>query len=462
MDPAQITIESAAAAFRRREFTPLELTTTLLDRIDRLNPQLNAYLTVTRESALAEAQAATDEQAQGKQRGPLHGIPLSLKDLYHVAGVRTTAGSVIMSDFIATEDGAVVEKLKAGGAVLLGKTNMHEWALGITNVNPHFGPVHNPWNLDLVPGGSSGGSGAALAADLCLGSFGSDTGGSIRIPASLCGIVGLKPTSGRISVRGVVPLSWTLDHAGPLARTVRDAAILLQETAGYDPEDVTSIDVPVDDYLSRIEGGVGGMRVIVPDNFFFESSDQEVATIVEAAIAELERLGAKRSAVSLPGAERLGEQSGWMNVTDASTYHADHLRDRAADFGSDVLTRMRIGETKTGRDYAALRQEQRVWRRRLENTLAGEAVLAVPSTPTTAFPISGTEAVAAARRMTSLTAPFNFTGVPAISIPCGFTRAGLPVGLQLVARPWAEALLLQVARAYERATEWHKQRPVLN
>jgi aspartyl-tRNA(Asn)/glutamyl-tRNA(Gln) amidotransferase subunit A len=432
-----------------------------LAAIAELNPQLNAYLTVTAESALAEAQAAAAAFERGEDCGPLQGIPLALKDLYDVEGVRTTAGSIILADNIATKDSAVTERLRAGGAVLLGKLHLHEWATGVTNVNPHFGPCRNPWDPARIPGGSSGGSAAALAAGLCLGSFGSDTGGSIRIPAALCGVVGLKPTRGRVSLRSVVPLSWSLDHAGPMARRVRDAAILLQAVAGYDPDDPTSIDWPVDDYLSdgRGEHNLAGLRVIVPVNHFFEIGDPTVTGLAAEAIAELGRLGASVEHLQLPGIEQLGPYNTIMNMSDAATFHAEHLRERPDDIGADVLARYRIGQGQSATQYAEARQAQRIWRRKLERLLEGDTVLATPATPIAAVPIENNEAIESARRLTSFTGTFNLTGLPAISVPCGFTPEGLPVGLQLVGRPWSEALVLRVAEAYEHATEWYRTPP---
>jgi aspartyl-tRNA(Asn)/glutamyl-tRNA(Gln) amidotransferase subunit A len=455
------TIETAGAAFRHAGLSPVELTEMTLAAIAELNPRLNAYLTVTAESALAEARAAEAAFLRGEDRGPLQGIPLALKDLYDVAGVHTTAGSIILAENIATSDAAVTERLRAGGAVLLGKLHLHEWATGVTSINPHFGPCRNPWDMTRIPGGSSGGSAVALATGLCLGSFGSDTGGSIRIPAALCGVVGLKPTRGRVSLRGAVPLSWSLDHAGPLARCVRDAAILLQAVAGYDPEDPTSIDWPVDNYLSTGERDLAGLRVLVVDNYFFEIGDPAVTALAAEAVRTLERLGAAVEHLRLPGIEQLGPYSTTMNLSDAATFHAEHLRSRPDDIGADVLARYRIGQSKSASDYAEARQAQRVWRRKLELLLEGNAVLATPATPFAALPIENSEALETARRLTSFTGLFNLTGLPAISVPCGFTGEGLPVGLQLVGQPWAEALVLRAAEAYERATEWHRAVPPL-
>ena len=453
------TIESAGAAFRRAELSPVALTESTLAAIQRLQPAVERLPDGAGRERAVEARAAEAAFKRGEDRGPLQGIPIALKDLYDVAGVRTTAGSIILADNIAAADSAVTERLRAGGAVLLGKLHLHEWATGVTSINPHFGPCHNPWDPDRIPGGSSGGSAAALAAGLCLGSYGSDTGGSIRIPAALCGVVGLKPTRGRVSLRGVVPLSWSLDHAGPLARSVRDAAILLQAVAGYDPDDPSSIDWPVDDYVRPARSDLAGLRVLVPDNYFFETGDPAVLGLAAEAIRVLERLGARVEHARLPGIEQLSTFNTTMNLSDAATFHAEHLRDRPYDIGADVLARYRIAQTKSSTDYAEARQQQRIWRRRLERLLEGEAVLATPATPLAALRVENSEALEAARRLTSFTGPFNLTGLPAISVPCGFTADGLPAGLQLVGRPWAEALVLEVAEAYERATEWRLARP---
>jgi aspartyl-tRNA(Asn)/glutamyl-tRNA(Gln) amidotransferase subunit A len=454
-----LTITTAAAAFRRGEFSPVELTESMLAAIARHNPLLNAYLAVTAESARAEARVAADALAHGDDRGPLHGIPLALKDLFDVAGVLTTAGSPILADNIAQADSAVTERLHAAGAVLLGKTHMHEWALGVTSINPHFGPCRNPWHTGYIPGGSSGGSAVAVAAGLCLGAFGSDTGGSIRIPAALCGVVGLKPTRGRVSLRGVVPLSWSLDHVGPLAGTVEDAAILLQAVAGYDPADPTSADAPVDDYVSGLGRDMRGVPILVPAHFIFERSDPEVAGLVQAALDTLAALGCRLVPVELSGIEEVGPGSTSMNVSDAAAYHAAHLAERADEIGADVLARLRGGAAKTGPDYARARQLQRIWRRKLEMVLPPGGLLATPATAIPAFPIDGTDSAAIAGKLTAFTAPFNLTGLPAISVPCGFTSSGLPVGLQLIGRPWAEAGVLAAAYAYEQATTWHMRRP---
>ncbi|MEK7863810.1 MAG: amidase, partial [Chloroflexota bacterium] len=302
---AFLSAHEAAAHLRARQVTSVELLRAAIARIERLDPTLRAFITTTFERAMAEAERADALFARGIDRGPLHGIPIALKDLFDVAGVATTGGSAIFAHNVATQDSAATERVRAAGAVIVGKTNLHEWAFGVTNQNPHFGTARNPWDPTRIPGGSSGGSAIAVATGMCAVSPGSDTGGSIRIPAALCGIVGLKPTYGRVSLRGVIPLSWTLDHAGPLARTVTDAAITLAVLAGYDVDDPGSADVPVDDYLAGIEDGARGLRILVPTVHFFDDADPEVARAVRDAIAVLAASGAIVEKRALPHTELL-------------------------------------------------------------------------------------------------------------------------------------------------------------
>ena len=457
-DVALLPLQAASALVHSRRASSVDLVRACLDRITRHDRELGAFITLTADSALDEAKRADADLANGVDRGPLHGIPIALKDLYDTAGVRTTAGSRIFAERVPERDSAVVEKLRAAGAVFFGKLNLHEWALGVTNQNPHFGPACNPWDVSRIPGGSSGGSAIAVASGFCYSSPGSDTGGSIRIPASLCGVAGLKPTYGRVSLRGVIPLAWTLDHSGPLARTVGDLAIALNATAGHDPLDPASVDVASEDYTAGIEDGAKDMRVIVATNFF-DDVDVEVDTAVREAARVLASLGASLSERALPRVDLLTAQRAIL-LTDAAAYHREHLRERAADIGADVLTRLRTGQTFTGTDYAQARRDRDELRREWLAVLREQDIILSPTTPTTAPARDGQDAVAAAQRLTANTAPFNLTGLPAISIPCGFTKAGLPIGLQLAAGPWREALLLRVARAYERATPWHERLPL--
>jgi len=457
-DLAFATIEGVARLFRKRKLSPVELTRLMLARIVQLDPKLNSYITVTSELALAQAKKAETELLSRKairDRGPLHGIPISLKDNIYTEDIRTTAGSKILGKFIPQHDAAVVAKLKEAGAVILGKTNMHEFAYGVTSNNPHYGPVHNPWDLSRIPGGSSGGSAAAVAAGLCYGSIGTDTGGSIRIPASLCGIVGLKPTLGRINVEGVIPLSPKLDCAAPLARTVHDAALLLE---------------PI---LDRVKGEsrLPSSRKLsakplkftlgVPREFFFDVISDEVRFVFDEAIRILKKQGARLKEISLPllnETEDAGNQIAWAEATH---YHhqAGWFPSRAADYGDDVRSRLEMGTKVSATVYLSaldLREEfLEQFHVSLEDT--GVDAVAVPTTPIPA-PLIGQEALRLGNKEHSTRAlllranrPANLAGVPAITVPCGFTPAGLPVGLQLIGAVTDEHLLLQIAAAFERA-----------
>jgi aspartyl-tRNA(Asn)/glutamyl-tRNA(Gln) amidotransferase subunit A len=461
MDLNYLTLAEASDLIARGEISSEELTQAHLDRISRLEPQLNCFITQTPEAALQRASEMDSESRNGVSRGPLHGIPIALKDLFEMRGVRTTAGSLFFADWVPDENGEIVERLDAAGAVNLGKLNMHEIALGVTNNNLHFGACRNPWDLDRSPGGSSGGSGAALAAGMCMGSMGSDTGGSIRIPASLCGVVGLKPTYGRVSLRGVVPLSWNLDHPGPMARQVRDVAILLQIVAGYDPEDPASVDIPVPDYLVQLDGNVRGWRVALAEDSFFTKADAEVTSAVREAAEVFASLGAQITPLEFPGAYEAARDNGLLVTSDAAAFHKDRRTEQPEKFGEDIRQRLEMGAAFSSSEYSLARRNQAVLRRKFEQFFGEYDLLLTATTPITAPPLEGPDAVEQARTLTRFTAPFNMTGLPAISLPCGFTDQGLPVGLQIVTRPWGETALLRAAQAYESATDWHKRRPEL-
>ncbi len=458
-DLTHLTIAEAADLLARREITAVELTEAHLRRIDAHDTHLNSFITVTSDHALTQARAADAELTRGVRRSPLHGIPLALKDLYDTAGIRTTAGSTFFADRIPDTDARAVTLLYQAGAVLLGKLNMHEWALGVTNINPHYGPSRNPWDPSRITGGSSGGAAAALAAGLCMGALGSDTGGSIRIPASLCGIVGLKPTFGRVSLQGVIPLSWNLDHAGPMARTVTDAALLLQTIAGYDPDDPVSVALPVDNLLATLDAGVTGWRIALATDAHFGEADPEVISAVRRAATVFEELGARVEAVDLSQGREAAQMNALMTTSDAAAFHRDRLRDHPHRFGADVLARMERGAQFTSTEYILARRFQSEWRRRLERLFEQFDLLLTPATPITAPVIEGLDAIEAARQLTRCTAPFNLAGLPALSVPCGLSAAGLPIGLQIVAAPWNEARVLRAGRAFENATQWHRQTP---
>jgi aspartyl-tRNA(Asn)/glutamyl-tRNA(Gln) amidotransferase subunit A len=448
-----MTIREAAEALRRRSYSALELTTATLARIERLNPTLHAFITVTAEEALLEAREADTELAAGKDRGPLHGIPIALKDVFYTRGVPTTGGSPVYRNFVPDRDAFAVARLKAAGAVMLGKLNMHELAYGITSANPHFGAVCNPWNTKHSPGGSSGGSGVAVAAGLAYAALGTDTGGSIRIPASFCGTVGLKPTYGRVSRRGVMPLSWSLDHVGPLANSVRDAALVLNAIAGHDLADAASSRHPVVDFVP-VECAVRGLRVGFPENFFFERLDADVELSVRGAIARLESLGADVKPVKLPDIAALNAVGRMILLCEASAMMEPHMGNRS-QFGPDVLALLDQGRVLPATDYIhAQRLRKRMVSEFAQVWLQVDCLVA-PTTPNTA-PRIGDETVKVGGHKedvrlatTRLVRSMNLLGLPALSIPCGLNGDGLPVGLQIIGPPFEESLILRVGAALE-------------
>jgi aspartyl-tRNA(Asn)/glutamyl-tRNA(Gln) amidotransferase subunit A len=443
----------------RREVSPVEVARAHLARIERLDARLNAFLTVTAERALEEAAAAEREIAAGRSRGPLHGVPLALKDLFDTAGVRTTAGSKILADNLPARDAAVVERLSAAGLVLLGKTNMHEFAYGTTSNNPHYGPCRNPWDPERSPGGSSGGSGAALAAGLCAVSLGTDTGGSIRIPAGACGVVGLKPTLGRVSRRGVTPLAWSFDTVGPMARTVEDTALLMNAIAGPDAEDGGCAARPAADFTRELEAGVRGLTLGAPRDWFFEGVEPGVEVVVRQAIAVLEREGARRMDVALPGMAGAHTAHHGILAAEASAFHGAWLRERPQDYGDAMRTGLELGQLIPAVDYVNARRVQVIVQATFRAALATADVLVTPclpqAPPRVGQPMSREPAVAWNRLLT----PVNVAGYPALSLPCGFDDVGMPVGLQIVGRPFEDAMVLRLARAYERATDWGTRWP---
>ena len=454
-----LSVAEAGRLIRRRELSPVELTQACLQRIERLDGRINAFITVTGEQAIAAARQVEAEIAGGSHRGPLHGIPVGLKDIFGVANVRMTGGSKILAENVATEDSVATTRLKAAGAVFLGKLNLHEFAFGATGINPHYGPARNPWDAERITGGSSSGSGAAVAGGECPAALGTDTGGSIRIPASLCGIVGLKPTYGRVSKRGVLPLSWSLDHVGAMTRTVADAAIFLQAIAGYDEGDGSSTGEPVPDYNAAPNGGLRGLRVGVPREFFFENVDPEVEKSVQSAIGVLGELGAIVTEVEVPLIAEIPGALTAMMLPEALAYHQKWMAERPDDYGDDVRYRLELGSGYLAVHYVQAQRLRGIaveaWR---QDVFPKVDLVATPTTPVTARPISegDLQVTFSLIRFTNL---FNFLGVPAISLPCGFSTEGLPIGLQLAGRWWDEGTMLRAAHAYEQATEWHKRRP---
>jgi len=461
-----LSLREAAERLRQRAVSPVELLDAALARTAAVEPRLRAYVTPMFDQARADARQAEQEIADGRYRGPLHGIPVALKDNYWTRGVVTAAGSKLFADFLPPEDGAVVARLRAAGAIVTGKTNMHELAIGGSTTNPHYGPTHNPWQPERIPGGSSGGSAAAVAAGLCYAATGTDTAGSIREPAAYCGLVGLKPTYGRVSIRGIVPLSWSLDHAGPLTRTVEDAALVLNAIAGYDPQDLTSANVPVPDYTARLGDGLRGLRLGVPRPYFYDQLDPEIAAAVETALGVLRDLGASVEEVRFPSAAWALALFPLISRPEAASFQEALLHTRPADYG-DVRVQVELGEVILAKDYLRAQRLRTAMRQELEGLLAGVDALVTPATRTVAHPIGQPLTEVAGQPVTpsqlwvGLTMPFDLTGTPAISVPCRFAADGLPIGLQIAGRAWDESTVLRIAAAYERATPWHQQHPPL-
>ncbi len=446
----------AGRALRQRRISSVELTRHCLASIDLLNPHLNAFLTVTRELALAQAERADSDLRSGAVRGPLHGIPVALKDVFCTRGIRTTAGSTHLSTNIPDYDAAVAERLAAAGSVLLGKTGMHEFAYGITSNNPHYGPVRNPWNPDCIPGGSSGGSGSAVAARLAFSALGSDTGGSIRVPASFCGTVGLKPTSGRVSRYGVLPLDFTLDHIGPLTSTVRDAALVLEAISGYDPRDPTSSRRPVGPLCPPPDPSIGGVSVGVPSNYFFDRAAAAVKEAVSRATSQAESLGARLKAVTTPDMEGLTAVHRLILLPEASAVIAK-FHDRRQELGPDVRALYEQGRLVSAVDYIDAQRLRTLFRRQFARLFESIDVLITPATLFSAPPIGhdtvDVDGVAEDVRLmtTACVRAINVLGYPALSMPCGRDPSGMPLGLQIIARPFEEGLLLNIAAALEDA-----------
>lgn len=461
----RLSIAETGERIRRRTLSPVELTRAYLDTIQARNADGRYYLTVLHDAALAAARIAEQEIGSGKYRGALHGIPVALKDLVMTRGIRTTCGSRILKDWIPEADATVAARLAAAGAVLLGKLNMHEFAYGPTGVNPHYGTPANPWGANRMPGGSSSGSGAAVAAGLCAGALGTDTGGSIRIPASLCGIVGLKPTYGRVSRAGVVPLAWSLDHIGPMTRTVTDAALMLQALAGRDPTDPSTAALPVPDYRRDLERDPRGLRVGVVRDLFFERLDSEVRTAVKAAAQALADLGVHVEEVRLPRIHHAGPATFAIITAESMAYHEPYLKTRPSEYGADVRARLLTGQFVLATQYLKAQRARQVLRAEVDGVLRHVDALLIPTTPIPAPRVDEREVAVDGVTddvrgwLTRCTRPINLTGHPALSVPCGLTTSGLPIGLQLVGRSFDEATLLRLGRAYEAVSPFRDRWP---
>ncbi len=482
---ASLTAHELAARYRSGTATPTRAVTEYLARIERIDPQLRAFLTVTREDALRRAAESDARFKAGNPRGPLDGVPIALKDLFCTRGVRTTSGSKILDRFVPPYDATVVARLDAAGAILLGKLNMDEFAMGSSTEHSAFGTTRNPWDLARVPGGSSGASSAVVAADLAALSLGTDTGGSIRQPAAFCGVLGMKPTYGRVSRYGVIAFASSLDQVGPFAKDVEDAAVLLGTIAGVDPMDSTAVDVPVPDYRAALGRGIEGMKIGVPAEYFIDGMDPEVERAVREAIAALEKLGARTEPVSLPHTEyglaayyviapaeassNLARYDGvkyGLRVPGARDLIDMYSKTRAAGFGKEVKRRLMLGTYVLSAGYydAYYGQAQKVRtlvRRDFEQAFARVDLIVAPTTPGVAFKMGEKEDPLQMYLNDIFTIPVNLAGLPGVSIPGGFTQTGLPIGLQLIGKAFDEATLFRAAHAYQQVTSWHTRRPSL-
>jgi aspartyl-tRNA(Asn)/glutamyl-tRNA(Gln) amidotransferase subunit A len=460
-----VTIQQLAPQIQGGKLSPVELTKQVLDRIRQRQPALNAYITVLEEAALAQARQAEREIRTGHYRGPLHGIPYAAKDLFFTKGVPTTAGSKILKDFVPDYDAAVIERLREAGAVLVGKAGLHEFAYGITSANPHFGPVRNPWDTARIPGGSSGGSTAAQATDQCVFALGSDTGGSVRIPAAYCGLVGLKPTFGRISRYGVFPLGHTLDHVGHFANSVADAATILAALAGPDPRDDSSATEPPPRVELSADPKLNRYRIGLPSNYYFQYVEPDVARAVRAAVEKLRSLGAEILDVEIPEIEDFTVLSRLILMPEATAVHRQRLKTRRADIGPDVLSLLDQGQFVLATDYLDAQRRRRQLVQSLTTLFDQVDVIVTPATPNTAPKIGETTVEIGGRQedarlaATRFVRALNLAGVPALSVPCGLDSKGLPIGLQIFGRAFDEATVLLVGHCYELVSGWNQRRP---
>src|ERR1044071_3130555 len=453
-----LDLAAASRAAQKKEVSPVELTRACLERIERLNPKLNAFITVTGDAALEQARRAEAEIARGEWKGPLHGIQLAVKDLIETAGVKTTAASAVLRDYVPTSDAEVIRRLKSAGAILLGKLNLHEFAYGGSGIIGHFGPARNPWNTAHVTGGSSSGSAAAVAACLCYGAIGTDTAGSIRLPAACCGITGLKPTYGLVSMRGVIPLSWSLDHVGPMARTAADAALMLQAIAAYDPQDIYSQKFPPVYYPSAIEEKTAGLRLAVARDFW-NDVDEEIRLAVDAAVAAIGKITAGVQEV-----ERSTHADRTLVRCEPYAYHQKYLPQQESDYNPETLKRIHSGADVTAVQYIEAYRDLLQQRRQILALFEDIDLVLTPTAPTLAPSVAELQAAPDQLRSKELimlrnTRPFNVYGLPSISLSCGFSKSGLPIGLQITGAPGAEGAVLAVAHAYQQQSAWHKKTP---
>ena len=459
MDVHGLTLTTIANLIRSGQHTSEEITWAYLERIDRHNPTLNAYLKVFEKEALAQAVAMDREVAAGKIRGPLHGVPIAVKDIIDIEGTVTTAGGVLLPDVPAAEDAPVIARLRDAGAIILGKLNLHEYAWGGTTNNPHYGRCFNPWKEGYSPGGSSGGAGAAVSAGLCAAALGTDTLGSVRIPSSYCGCVGIKPTAGRVSNRGVYPLSWSMDNVGPLTRRVQDAAAVLKVMQGYDEQDAYAADQPAGNLDIEDHPDVKGWRIGVIENWSVGralfKNEKETAGIVDKAVEHLVGLGCERVSLTVPDIESFGQVGLTITLADAAAIHKEHMEHDADSIGTDVRNLLKLGADLTPTDVASAHHARVEWRRRFAEVMMQVDCIVTPTCPAPAHPFQPF----AASSVATFTGPYNMLGYPAVSVPCGFTDEGLPVGLMIAAGPFQEREALTLAQAYETSSEWKDRFP---
>lgn len=466
-DLALKSIEELAPLIRDKKISPVDVTESVLKRVEKYDSKVNSYIKVNAEQAVISAKQAEAQIMRGEYRGPLHGIPMALKDIFYFKGETATIGSKIHKDFVPDYDSTIVSKLKEAGATFTGTLNMHEYAFGVTNYNPHYGSCRNPWNLDAISGGSSGGSGAAIAADLTIATMGTDTGGSIRIPAALCGIVGLKPTHGRISKYGVFPLSWSLDHAGPMTKTVKDAAIMLENLAGYDPNDPTSVNVPVVRYTDYLTGNIKGLVIGINEDFYFHNIDPEVQRTVRQAIETLKVLGAEVKSVKIPNIEHSKYAHIMTYFGDSGAIHRDNFKKMPKQFGDDVRFSLALGENPSAVDYVQAQQMRRKIIQGFAEAFQSVDVLISPATALTASKVGQETTMLNGKKevvfeqLLRLTSPSNITGLPSITVNCGFVD-GLPVGMQITGKAFREETILNAAYAFERASSLGNRKPQLD
>ncbi|MEK3937191.1 amidase [Sporosarcina sp. FSL W7-1349] len=458
------TITELAPLIENKEVSPVDVANDVFDQIEALNEEVNAFISITKEKALDQARLAEKEIQEGRYRGPLHGIPMAIKDNIYIANEPTTMGSKIHQDFIPTENATVVNQLEKAGVVFTGKLNLHEYAWGATNNNPHFGACRNPWDVERISGGSSGGSGVSTATDMTIATLGTDTGGSIRIPSSFCGITGLKPTHGLVSKYGAFPLAWSLDHIGPMTKSAKDAAYVLEAISGYDPKDPTSVRVNSTRYSNELTGSIKGLKIGINEDYFFHNVDSDVEKTVRQALISLEKEGAVVEIVKIPALAYAEFAELITIITEASAIHHDNLVEREEDFGDDVRFLLKLGEIPSGVDFLQAQQIRMQLNRQFNDLFKQVDVFISPTTPILTPKIGqdivqlNGEDVGFLDHIIRFTGPFNLTGLPALSVPCGFAR-NLPVGMQIVGPAFQESRLLNVAHALEQIHPEFRQTP---